>query len=46
MYPWAVVYSDYLKEAGVFIFVEMMVFMAILVFGLFYVWKAKGLQWE
>jgi NADH-quinone oxidoreductase subunit A len=46
MYPWAVVYTDYLKEAGAFIFVEMLVFMAILIFGLFYVWKAKGLQWE
>jgi NADH-quinone oxidoreductase subunit A len=46
MYPWAVVYLDYLKEAGSFIFIEMVVFMAILVFGLFFVWKAKGLQWE
>ncbi len=46
MYPWAVIYTDYLKEAGGFIFAEMLVFMLILVFGLFYVWKAKGLQWE
>ena len=46
MYPWAVVYNDYLKEAGAFILIEMLVFMATLIFGLFYVWRVKGLQWE
>jgi NADH-quinone oxidoreductase subunit A len=46
MYPWALIYSDSMKGFGGFIFFEMIVFMAILIFGLFYVWKAKGLQWE
>lgn len=46
MYPWAVVYHDYLREAGAFILIEMLVFMVTLVFGLFYVWRVKGLQWE
>ncbi|MEQ1879015.1 MAG: NADH-quinone oxidoreductase subunit A [Bdellovibrionia bacterium] len=46
MYPWAVIYSDYLREAGAFILIEMLVFMATLIFGLFYVWRVKGLQWE
>jgi NADH-quinone oxidoreductase subunit A len=46
MYPWAIVYTDFLKEAGGFILLEMIVFMAILIFGLFYVWRSKGLQWE
>lgn len=46
MYPWALVFAEYLKETGPFIFYEMLVFMAILLFGLFYVWRGKGLQWE
>jgi NADH-quinone oxidoreductase subunit A len=46
MYPWAIIYNDYLREAGAFILIEMLVFMATLVFGLFYVWRVKGLQWE
>ena len=45
LYPWAIVYSDFLKF-GPFIFIEMAVFMIILTFGLFYVWKANALEWE
>ena len=45
LYPWAIVYKDFLKT-GPFIFIEMIVFMAILTFGLFYVWKANALEWE
>ena len=45
LYPWALVYTDLLK-AGPFIFIEMIVFMAILTFGLFYVWKGHGLDWD
>lgn len=46
MYPWALIYTEQLQNAGVFLFVEMMVFMAILILGLFYVWRNRGLQWE
>ena len=46
MYPWALVYKDLLTTNAVFIFSEMMVFMAILLFGLFYVWKSGALEWE
>jgi NADH-quinone oxidoreductase subunit A len=45
LYPWALIYSDFLKQ-GPFIFLEMVAFMAILTFGLFYVWKANALDWE
>ena len=46
MYPWALIYVDQLKTAGMFLFIEMMVFMAILIFGFVYVWRNRGLQWE
>ena len=46
MYPWSLVYGDLLTTNAVFIFSEMMVFMAVLVFGLFYVWKSGALEWE
>ncbi len=45
LYPWALIYVDFLKQ-GPFIFVEMVVFMAILTFGLFYVWKGHALDWD
>jgi len=46
MYPWALIYTEQLKSAGMFLFLEMMVFMVILIFGLVYVWRNRGLQWE
>ncbi len=46
MYPWALVYREFLAQAGGFILGEMLVFMSILVFGLFYVWKARALEWD
>ena len=45
LYPWALVYNDFLKQ-GSFIYFEMVTFMVILTFGLFYVWKANALDWE
>lgn len=42
LYPWAVLF----KELGVFGFVEMMLFLAILAVGLIYVWKRGALEWE
>ncbi len=41
LYPWAVVYS----ELGVYGFVEMTIFVAILVVGLAYAWKKGALKW-
>ncbi len=41
LYPWAVVF----KELGIAIFLEMMLFIAILVLGLIYAWKKGVLKW-
>ncbi len=42
LYPWAVVF----KPLGWFGFWEMLVFIAILVVGLVYVWGKGALEWE
>jgi NADH-quinone oxidoreductase subunit A len=42
IYPWAVAF----KKLGLFAFVEMAIFIAILAFGLIYAWKKKMLEWE
>ena len=42
MIPWAVVF----KRLGMFGFIEMAVFIAILLIGLAYVWKKGALEWE
>ena len=46
LYPWAVVFKDFLSNSGAFIFFEMVVFLAILVFGFVYVWRNGALDWE
>ncbi|MFZ9151881.1 MAG: NADH-quinone oxidoreductase subunit A [Burkholderiales bacterium] len=42
LFPWAVV----LQEIGMFGFVSMMIFLAILVVGFIYEWKKGALDWE
>lgn len=42
MYPWAVMF----KSLGLFGFVEMGVFILILLVGYAYVWKKGALEWE
>jgi NADH-quinone oxidoreductase subunit A len=42
IWPWAVLY----RKLGWFGFAEMLVFLAILMFGFFYIWRKGGLQWE
>ncbi len=42
LFPWAVV----LKEIGMFGFVAMLIFLAILVVGFIYEWKKGALEWE
>jgi NADH-quinone oxidoreductase subunit A len=42
LFPWATVF----KKLGLFAFVEMMIFVTILVVGLAYVWVKKDLDWE
>jgi NADH-quinone oxidoreductase subunit A len=42
IFPWAVLF----RELGLFGFVEMGVFLLILLLGLLYVWKKGALEWE
>jgi NADH-quinone oxidoreductase subunit A len=42
LFPWAVV----LDSIGLFGFVAMMIFLAILVIGFIYEWKKGALEWE
>jgi NADH-quinone oxidoreductase subunit A len=42
MYPWAVAYN----HIGMYGFVEMVIFIAILVVGYLYAWKKGALEWE
>ncbi|MHB8766432.1 MAG: NADH-quinone oxidoreductase subunit A [Deferrisomatales bacterium] len=42
MYPWAVKF----KELGLFGFVEMMIFLFILLVGFVYIWRKGVLEWE
>jgi len=42
LYPWAVAY----KQLGLFAFVEMLIFIAVLVVGLIYAWRKRALEWK
>jgi len=44
-YPWAVVFRKFLP-LGAFIFLELVVFIAILLAGFAYAWKKGALEWE
>lgn len=45
LYPWAVVYKDYLG-AGSFILIAGLVFIGIITLGFIYEWKRGSLDWE
>lgn len=42
LYPWAVQF----QQLGLFAFVEMIIFVAILTLGLWYAWKKGALEWK
>lgn len=42
LYPWAVVY----RQLKLFGFFEMLIFVALIVVGFFYVWKKGALDWS
>lgn len=50
MYPWALMYKDLSLAVGggvsMFGFVEMLVFVAVLVVALTYVWRKKAIGWD
>lgn len=45
LYPWVVVYKEIVSQ-GTFIFIEMIVFVVILLIGYFYLWKRGAFEWE
>jgi NADH-quinone oxidoreductase subunit A len=49
LYPWAYIYRDFIKMSpsmGMYGFLEMMVYIAILLVGYFYLWKKGALDWH
>ncbi len=42
LFPWATIYG----KLGLFGFVEMLVFVSVLMVGLVYVWKKGALEWQ
>jgi NADH-quinone oxidoreductase subunit A len=42
LYPWAVTF----QKLGLFAFVEMFIFLAILVVGFWYAWKEGAFEWQ
>lgn len=42
VWPWAMLY----RRLGWFGFVEMLVFLGVLMLGFLYIWKKGGLEWE
>lgn len=45
MYPWAVNFKEFAKE-GIVVFLEMLLFMGLLLAGFFYIIKKGVLKWE
>ena len=45
LYPWAVVYRELNATSRFFGFVEMLLFIALVLAGFFYVWKKGALDW-
>ncbi len=46
LYPWAVVYDSLRSQMGLFVLVEMLIFLLFLIIGLLYAWKKKVLEWK
>ena len=47
LFPWAVNFSKWMEGGlGLFMFVEMMIFLGILLLGYIYVWRNGGLEWD
>jgi NADH-quinone oxidoreductase subunit A len=43
LFPWAVILTD--KSISLFVFIEMMLFIAMLAIGLIYAWAKGALEW-
>ena len=47
LYPWAVLFREYIANgAGLFVLIEMVVFLGILFVGLAYVYGKKAVDWK
>ena len=47
MYPWAITFRDFISSGvGLSVFIAMMVFLAVFIFGLFWEIKSKALEWD
>ena len=48
LFPWAIVFHKYVTRPGwgMFMLVEMLVFLAVLTAGYIYLWKRGALEWE
>ena len=46
LYPWAVVFKKFSETSGLFILLEMLVFIGILLLGYIYAWRKGGLTWD
>lgn len=47
LYPWAVLFKEFVREGqGLFLFIEMAIFLGILVIGLVYLYGRRALEWE
>ncbi len=46
LYPWAVVFKKMSADNGLFILIEMLVFIGILLLGYIYAWRKGGLTWD
>ena len=46
LFPWAASFGYMSREFGVFILLEMMVFIAILIVGWLYAWRKGSLEWS
>ena len=45
--PWAVSFRSYIAaDKGAFIFIEMLVFIGILLIGYIYAWKKGAFEWD
>jgi NADH-quinone oxidoreductase subunit A len=46
LYPWAVIFRDLKRNFGMFGFWEMVVYIAIVLVGFFYIWKKGVIDWS
>lgn len=47
LFPWAILYRDFIQEGmGLFMLIEMGIFVFILALGLLFVWRKRALEWK